>query len=566
VTIVALPVRAMLEESRQSLFETGREVGKRDKAVLALSPLYPSASAPTCAPVEGAEECEPQAGRRSLQTGENNKETMRPQPRILARLWLGILLISLFSGQGFKRTWAASAYPLKAGPTGCYLVDQNNQPFLINGDSVDALLARLLPADADMYYANRQSNGFNVVWFQVLTDKGYSGRDNGSTPDGIVPFTASRDFSTPNEAHFARLDDYVNRAAGHGLTTILDPLETGGLIQALRKNGAVNAFNFGAYLGNRYKNFKNIVWVTGNDYKINAGDDALMAAVIKGIKSADSNHLHTSENYSDISAGGQTSLDDASIGWLLDFNGAYVWTATYLSMCHAYHQSSIPAYLHEGNFEQATWGGEFGTPQVLRRQAYWATLSGGVGQIYGHKVVVWFLSGWQSNLNTPGVTQSIIGRTSSRDGHGTTSYLMRRIRWLPRGYGTLGNASIKASASDYLTAARTPDGSLVVAYTSTAHTFTVDMTKLSGPAAAQWFDPANGIYKMVQGSSFANAGRHQFTSPGANNAGHSDCVLLLEVRAEPVGLTTATTPGSRSALRMYGPLPKTETNVVELIP
>jgi Protein of unknown function (DUF4038)/Putative collagen-binding domain of a collagenase len=489
---------------------------------------------------------------------------MQLQTRILVRLWAVILLISLFVAQGFERTWAASAYPLKVGPTGRYLVDQNNQPFLINGDSVDALLAQLLPADAEMYFANRQSNGFNVVWFQVLTDKGYGGRANGSTPDGIVPFTRSWDFSTPNEAYFARLDDYVNRAAGHGLTTMLDPIETGGLIKALRKNGAVKAFNYGVYLGNRYKNFNNIVWLTGNDYKINAGDDALMVAVIKGIKSADSKHLHTSENYSDKSAGGQTSLDDASIGRLLDFNGAYVWTATYLSMYHAYNQSSIPAYLNEGNFEQATWGGELGTPELLRRQAYWATLCGGVGQIYGHKLVVWFLSGWQSNLNTPGVTQI----------HHWKDFFSARAWYdlLPdethsvvtSGYGTLGNASTKASASDYLTAARTPDGSLVIAYTPTAHTFTVDMTKLSGPAAAQWFDPTNGTYKMVQGSPLANAGTQQFTSPGANSAGDSDWVLVLEVKTKPVAVT-ATTVDSRSPLRNDEPQPKAETSSVELI-
>jgi hypothetical protein len=172
---------------------------------------------------------------------------------------------------------------------------------------------------------------------------------------------------------------------------------------------------------------------------------------------------------------------------------------------------------------------------VLRRQAYWATLSGGVGQIYGHKLVVWFLSGWQSNLNTPGVTQI----------HHWKDFFTPRAWYnlvpdethsvVTAGYGTLGNASTKASASDYLTAARTSDGSLVVAYTPTAHTFTVDMTKLSGPAAAQWFDPTNGTYKPVQGSPFTNAGTHQFTSPGANSVGDSDWVLLLEVRAKPVG-------------------------------
>jgi hypothetical protein len=456
---------------------------------------------------------------------------------VLARLWLSFLLISLLSGEASSRAWAANAYPLKVGPIGRYLVDQNNQPFLINGDSVDALLAQLLPTEAEMYFTNRQANGFNAVWFQVLTDKGYGGRGNGSTPDGILPFTTSWDFSTPNEAYFARLDDYINRAGNHGLTTILDPIETGGLIQVLRSNGATKAFDYGVYLGNRYKNFKNIMWLTGNDYKMNASDDQLMVAVIKGIKSVDPNHLHTSENNASAVAGGQTSLDDANIGRLLDFNGAYVWTATYVPMYRAYNQSSIPAYLNEGNFEDATWGGELGTPKVLRRQAYWATLSGGAGQIYGHERTVWFLEGWQSHLNTSGVTQIHYWKNFFTPRAWYTLVPDQTHAVVTSGYGTLGRASTKASVSDYLTAARSADGTLVVAYTPTNHTFTVDMTKLSGEVTAQWFDPTNGTYNPVQGSPLANVGTHEFTSPGTNSAGDSDWVLLLEAAPS----TSATT-------------------------
>ena len=61
VTILALPVRARPEESRQSLFETGREVGKRDKAMLALSRLTPPPL-----PWRGAEECEPHASTQQM--------------------------------------------------------------------------------------------------------------------------------------------------------------------------------------------------------------------------------------------------------------------------------------------------------------------------------------------------------------------------------------------------------------------------------------------------------------------------------------------------------------------
>lgn len=87
---------------------------------------------------------------------------------ILACLLPGALLVGLVSGQSLHRTRAS--YPLKISPTGRYLVDQDNHPFLMSGDSADALLAQLLPVEADMYFANREANGFNVIWFQVLTE------------------------------------------------------------------------------------------------------------------------------------------------------------------------------------------------------------------------------------------------------------------------------------------------------------------------------------------------------------------------------------------------------------
>ena len=60
---------------------------------------------------------------------------------------------------------------------------------------------------------------------------------------------------------------------------------------------AYKAFAFGQYLGNRYKNFPNIIWMHGNDFQSwqNANDDALVQAVARGIRSVDLNHIHTVE-------------------------------------------------------------------------------------------------------------------------------------------------------------------------------------------------------------------------------------------------------------------------------
>ena len=53
----------------------------------------------------------------------------------------------------------------------------------------------------------------------------------------------------------------------------------------------------------------------------------------------------------------------------------------------------------------------------------------------------------------------------------------------------------------------------------------VNMTKLSGPAKAQWFNPRNGAYSAIPGSPFANSGAKVFMPPEAG-----DWVLVLETK------------------------------------
>jgi uncharacterized protein DUF4038 len=129
---------------------------------------------------------------------------------------------------------AAPAYPLKKSANGRYLVDQNNTPYLITGDSPQALIVNLSEADATTFFADRQARGFNAVWINLLCDTYTFGRSNGSTFDGILPFTnnvsgtVSYNLESPNEAYFAHVDRVLTLAAQQGLLVLLDPIETGG--------------------------------------------------------------------------------------------------------------------------------------------------------------------------------------------------------------------------------------------------------------------------------------------------------------------------------------------------
>src|SRR5262249_54260341 len=155
-----------------------------------------------------------------------------------------------------------------------------------------------------------------------------------------------------------------------------------------------------------------------------------------------------------------------------------------------------------------------GTPAVLRRQEYWTLLSGATGQLYGNHDTMAFPDGWKKSLDTPGTRELgyITSLFAPRQWYNLVPDQNHAV--LTGGYGTY-DANAAVAGNDYATAARTPDGRLVMAYLPTARTVTVDMTRLAGPANARWYDPTTGTFTPIGGSPLPNTGSQQFTPPGA---------------------------------------------------
>jgi hypothetical protein len=434
----------------------------------------------------------------------------------------------------------SAAYPLKVSANGRYLVDQNNTPFLIAGDSPQGLISRLSEKQADSYFADRQAHGFNTVgWIDVAcAGHDFPGSTEGGTYDGIRPFTrfisggtdyTHYDLSKPNQAYFTRLDHIITLAAKHGILVFIDPMETIGWLPTLRNNGPTADYAYGQYLGRRYQGFPNIAWLNGNDFNSwkTPDDDAVVQAVAKGIKSADPGHLQTVE----LNVFTSSSFDDPTWVPLISLNSTYTYSPTYIQMLHSYNQTPVaPAYLVEAHYDLEDVGKppDFGTPWVLRREEYWTMLSGGKGQFYGNRYTWSFVSGWESHLDTPGVAQLTIWKDffSSLPWQDLVPDQDHKI--VTAGLGNYGDIQTRVSQSDYCTASKTSDSSFVVAYMPTARAITVNMASLKAPANAKWFDPTNGAYSTIPGGPFQNSGTRPFTPPGNNHDGDGDWVLLLD--------------------------------------
>jgi uncharacterized protein DUF4038/collagenase-like protein with putative collagen-binding domain len=436
--------------------------------------------------------------------------------------------------------WGATL-PIKASANGRYLVDANNIPWLMVADSAHSIVCHLPQTSWATYLADRQGKGFNTI-NAFAADAHGTCPSSGSAQDGTLPFTtgsgpSSYDLSTPNSSYWSEVDTLLTDAASDGLVVMLDPLVAVDFIVTLRNNGTTKAFNFGAYLGTRYKNFDNLIWMAGEDFQSwhTQSDLNLVAQMMAGIASRDTRHLQTIElDYYRSYSNQATATISATLA--LDF--VYDYYETYNYVLTAYNSSpTLPVILGEANYEGENNNGFLPGPtgtSVLRRQSYWTITSGGnAGIIWGNGSVNHFDASYPGSLTTTATSQ--------------VKYLpalLAPYAWwslvpdqthtvVTAGYGTAAPNNNNLTTSSYATTTWLTDGSLAITYTPVTATLTVDMTKFSGAVTARWYDPSAGTYQTIGGSPFPNTGTHNFATPGTNGDGATDWVLVLSAAPTP---------------------------------
>ena len=418
-------------------------------------------------------------------------------------------------------------YPLKVSGNGQLLVDQEHDPFLVQAEAAWGLIAAATIEKAEIYLENRRRKGFNAVLVRLLEHKFVDNPPLNIYGQG--PFTVPGDFSTPNEAYFAHVDRVIQKANEKGILVLLAPAYLGfnggdeGWFSEMTQNGTAKLRNYGRYLGNRYKTFPNILWVQAGDFNPPTPD--LVRAVAQGILDNDTVHLHTAH-----CGRGNSAMDCFPNETWLTVNASYTSFITYPDVLQDFDRVPFkPFFLLDAQYENENGS----TSESLRAQAYWAILYGAQGQLFGNNPVHHFDGptlhpapySWEEGLEDQG----------SHDMPRVTALFASR-RWydlepddahevVTSGFGSFGD-------DNYITAARTPDGRLVMAYIPSTGTgtrsFTVDMSELVNQVQARWYNPTTGVYTDVPGAPFANAGTRTFTTPGNNGTGTNDWALVLE--------------------------------------
>ena len=211
-----------------------------------------------------------------------------------------------------------------------FLIKEDGTPFFWLGDTAWELFHRLNREEAVEYLQNRAENGFNVIQAVALAelDGLVTGNAYGRKPllknstgefDPTLPDTIVEEDST--YTYWDHVDYIVDRAEEMGLYIGFLPT-WGDKFNLAWGKGPVgfkrdNAKVYGKWLGERYKDRTNIIWILGGDRSLDTSlHFDVVNAMAEGIKEGDEGrHLMTFHPM----GGGSSSKHVHNENWL-DFN------------------------------------------------------------------------------------------------------------------------------------------------------------------------------------------------------------------------------------------------------
>jgi hypothetical protein len=412
-----------------------------------------------------------------------------------------------------------AVFPLALSPDRRYVVDARGAPFLIQGDSAWAIMAKLRREDVEIYLEDRRRRGFNAILVSLIEHK--FAEHPPYNAYGEPPFSTPGDFRAPNEGYFANVDWVIRRAADKGIAVFLTAAYLGqdggdeGFYREMVAAGPDALKSYGAYVGRRYAAADNVVWVLGGDYSPPPEGLALERALGEGLFSGGKKHLVTGHFSGETSS---QDIEDATLRGWLDLDATYTYRPVYeRSLVDEHRAGALPHFLIETTYEHE----HDSTPRLLRAQAYYALLTGAAGQFFGNGAI-WGFWSWQRELGSPGTTGMTHARRLLED-HGWTDLVP------DDGHEVLTGGLGAPGTNDWAVLARARDGALALAYIPSIRAVTVDLTKLRPGVAPRWYDPTSGAYSTPP-SAPSDPARGPITlePPGKNAAGDGDWVLVLE--------------------------------------
>ena len=399
---------------------------------------------------------------------------------------------------------------LKVSDDRHYLIHENGRPFFWLGNTAWLLPERLTRDEVDFYLSREREEGYNVEQIQVLNaipTFNIYGRQANDEQFSFAQFTSKNVYG-----YWDHLDYIVDKAEANGIYIAMDCIWGS---QISRMN-VQQAATYGRFLGNRYKDKPNIIWMIGGDVLGSKGTES-WDALARAIKEVDKNHLMTFHP-----RGRTTSAQWFNDREWLDFN-------MFQSGHRRYGQRNgdkdypIPDNTEEDNWQYVSLSqkpenlkpvidGEPSyedIPQGLhdinaprwqandvRRYAYWAVFAGCFGHTYGHNSIMQFMrpglspaygasKAWWDALNDPGYKQM--------------KYLKRLMLSFPFTVRVADQSIITGeNGTRYERIIATRGNDYLLVYNYSGKDMSIDLSKISGQRKNVWLmNPVDGSLKYL---------------------------------------------------------------------
>ncbi len=410
----------------------------------------------------------------------------------------------------------------------------DGKPFFYLGDTAWELFHRLDREEADLYLINRAEKGFTVIQAVVLAELDGLMDPN---PYGNLPLI-DLDPLKPNEDYFKHVDYIVNKAESLGLIIGMLPTWGDKFNKKWGKGPEIftpaNVYEFGKYLGERYREAP-IIWILGGDRNPdNEEDFEIIRSMARGLQEGDrGNHLMTFHPQ-----GGENSSTWFHQDAWLDFNffqsghgprdaPNYEFTLTNRELSPIKPtMDGEPRYEdHPVRFRPGEYG--WFDDFDVRQAGYWSMFSGSCGHTYGnHNIwqmwqegrqpISWARTNWKRALDHSGAFQM-----------GFMKDFFMSFPWQQMHPDQSLILNFNPRNGEYQMAMLSTTKDLLFAYTPYGKPVKPDLSRLDAEKLlAYWYNPRDGRFQHI--GEFDNTYSGEFI-PHSMGRG-SDWVLVVQDR------------------------------------
>jgi hypothetical protein len=425
---------------------------------------------------------------------------------------------------------------------GHFLQDESGAPFFWLGDTGWLLFSKLTREEAELYMDNRVAKGFNVIQVSLIHSLNVKNRYGDSA---LIMKRVCRPLVTPGNSPLDSVEyDYWDH-----VDYIIDLAEKKGLYLAIVpvwgnnvRFGGVSLDDgmfYAQWLGARYSDKTNIIWMNGGD---TFGNDStnIWNAIGKGLKmkaplqlvtfhprgrcsSSDWFHFEPWLDFNMIQSGHRRyDQDDTKRGYGQDnwryISDDYSLVPVKPTIDGEPSYEGIPQGLHD--VDEPFW-----TAADVRRYGYWSVFAGAFGYTYGNNAVMQFYSAddenpafgakkyWNEAINDEGACQMV--------------YLKELMLSRPF-FNRVPNQRLlfeNGEKYDYKVATSGSGYAFIYAYRGGIIKVNMSVFGMAN-VKASWFCPRKGEVTVLD--TFKTDGVHEFHAPGKVMDGN-DWVLILDV-------------------------------------